>query len=163
MLLKNLLTKSIIVSSYFVASGLLSGYVPKSPGTAGSFTCLIIWYLCHNFLIMHNITVILTVIILGLITSQICLYDQRQTAPTITDPQFIVIDEWAGMLIALHFIPSPSVFWLLISFALFRFFDITKLGPIGWSEKLPAALGIMADDILAGAAAAGMIYGLKNI
>ena len=39
---------------------------------------------------------------------------------------------------------------LLLSFILFRFFDITKIGPIKKFENLPNGIGIMADDIVAG-------------
>ena len=39
---------------------------------------------------------------------------------------------------------------LLLSFVLFRFFDITKIGPIKRFENLPNGIGIMADDIVAG-------------
>ena len=39
---------------------------------------------------------------------------------------------------------------LTLSFLLFRFFDISKLGPIKKFETLPGGLGIMADDVIAG-------------
>ena len=39
---------------------------------------------------------------------------------------------------------------VILSFLLFRFFDITKIGPIKKFENLPNGLGIMADDIIAG-------------
>ena len=40
--------------------------------------------------------------------------------------------------------------WAFISF---RFFDIVKLGLIGWADNLDGALGVLLDDILAGIAA----------
>lgn len=69
------------------------------------------------------------------------------------DPGRIVIDEVCGQLIALAFLPPgwPAV---AVSFALFRFFDIIKPGPIRKLEKLPGGWGIMADDVAAGLAAA---------
>ncbi len=45
------------------------------------------------------------------------------------------------------------IFWLW-AFVSFRFFDIVKLGLVGWADKLDGALGVMLDDILAGVAAA---------
>ena len=36
---------------------------------------------------------------------------------------------------------------------LFRVFDIAKPWPVGWFERLPGAVGIMADDLAAGAVA----------
>ena len=42
--------------------------------------------------------------------------------------------------------------WLW-AFVSFRFFDIVKLGLIGWADNLNGALGVLLDDILAGIAA----------
>jgi phosphatidylglycerophosphatase A len=41
-----------------------------------------------------------------------------------------------------------------IAFALFRVLDIWKPPPIGRAQDLPGGWGVMADDLLAGAAAA---------
>ena len=70
-------------------------------------------------------------------------------------PKEVVIDEFAGQFIAvLSTISSESIFItflsLMLSFLLFRFFDITKIGPIKRFENLPGGIGIMADDIIAG-------------
>ena len=66
-----------------------------------------------------------------------------------TDPGAIVIDEIAGMLIALFWIP---VGWpgLLVGFLAFRAFDIVKPFPARTAERLPAGWGVMADDVVAG-------------
>lgn len=83
-------------------------------------------------------------------------------APAIDDPSEVVIDEAVGMLIALwplsagltltgaaaHVWPWPG--WVL-GFLLFRFFDIVKPPPVRWAERVPGALGVMLDDIVAGA------------
>ena len=66
-----------------------------------------------------------------------------------------MIDEVSGQLIAiLACIQSEKFTYiflsLLLSFILFRFFDITKIGPIKKFENLPNGIGIMADDIVAG-------------
>ena len=71
------------------------------------------------------------------------------------DPSEVVVDEFAGQFIViLATIDTDNklhvALSLLISFSLFRFFDITKLGPIKKMENLKGGLGIMADDILAG-------------
>jgi phosphatidylglycerophosphatase A len=65
------------------------------------------------------------------------------------DPSYIVIDEWVGQWIALSFLPV-SLSYGLIALALFRFFDISKVGPVGYFEKLPGAIGVMLDDVVAG-------------
>jgi len=81
------------------------------------------------------------------------------------DPGEIVIDEVAGMFIALlplsaglwHAEAAPWLFpwpgWVA-AFVLFRIFDITKPGPVGWADRRNDALGVMLDDIIAGAFAA---------
>ena len=57
-----------------------------------------------------------------------------------------------GQWIALLPLAHPSVAGAVLAFAAFRLFDIAKPGPVGWAERLPGALGVMADDVLAGAA-----------
>lgn len=74
------------------------------------------------------------------------------------DPGWVVIDEAAGQALALAALPAVAgwgfVAWVLVGFALFRLFDIQKPGPIGWIDRQPGALGVMGDDMLAGAFAA---------
>jgi phosphatidylglycerophosphatase A len=65
------------------------------------------------------------------------------------DPQFVVIDEVAGQLIAL--IAAPLT-WksFLAGFILFRVFDIIKPPPVRQLERLPEGTGIVLDDVAAG-------------
>ena len=65
------------------------------------------------------------------------------------DPKQIVIDEFAGMAVALVGV-GTTIEHVFLAFIAFRFFDIVKLPPINKLEKLPGGLGITADDILAG-------------
>ncbi|MES2849215.1 MAG: phosphatidylglycerophosphatase A [Bacteroidota bacterium] len=65
------------------------------------------------------------------------------------DSSKVVIDEVAGMAIALLFVPHNSIF-LLSSLILFRFFDIVKPLGVRKMEKLPKGWGVMGDDVLAG-------------
>jgi phosphatidylglycerophosphatase A len=68
------------------------------------------------------------------------------------DSQRIVVDEVIGQMIAFFFLATPGFSWtaVLIGFALFRAFDITKPFPIGHLERLPGGLGVIADDVGAG-------------
>jgi phosphatidylglycerophosphatase A len=65
------------------------------------------------------------------------------------DPQFVVIDEVVGQLIALIGVPLA---WktFLAGFILFRAFDILKPPPVRQLEKLPEGTGIVLDDVAAG-------------
>jgi phosphatidylglycerophosphatase A len=65
------------------------------------------------------------------------------------DPQFVVIDEVAGQLIALIAVPLA---WktFLAGLILFRAFDIVKPPPVRQLERLPEGTGIVLDDVAAG-------------
>ena len=68
------------------------------------------------------------------------------------DPGWIVVDEAAGMLLALAGLSVDSSIWgVMIAFGLFRVFDIFKPWPISWADQQKGAFGVMLDDIVAGA------------
>jgi phosphatidylglycerophosphatase A len=75
----------------------------------------------------------------------------------IKDPQFVVIDEVAGQLIALVAVPLA---WksFLAAFILFRVFDIVKPPPVRQLESLREGAGIVLDDIAAGLYALGAMH-----
>ncbi|HSU04646.1 MAG TPA: phosphatidylglycerophosphatase A [Acetobacteraceae bacterium] len=77
------------------------------------------------------------------------------------DPGWVVIDEVAGQWIALLGLSQPTSLGLLAAFALFRLLDITKLGPVGWADRQHGPLGIMADDLFAGALAAAVLWAIR--
>ena len=67
------------------------------------------------------------------------------------DASIINIDEMVGMWLSLVFLPDGiSWIWWIVAFFLFRFFDILKPFPVGWSQKLRGGWGVMMDDIFAG-------------
>jgi len=66
------------------------------------------------------------------------------------DPQRFVLDEVVGMQIALLGVPSDLT-QVVVALVLFRLFDILKPPPIHQAEGLRGGLGVMADDLLAGA------------
>jgi phosphatidylglycerophosphatase A len=65
------------------------------------------------------------------------------------DPQFVVIDEVAGQMVALIAVPLA---WkpVLAAFLFFRVFDIVKPPPVRQLEAIPEGSGIVLDDIAAG-------------
>ncbi len=126
-----------------IASIFYVGYLPVAPGTLGSLAALVPYYfISHNAIIMA--AVILIVVVLGFITA-----GKAEKIFGEKDPDEIVIDEFAGMLISLYRIP-PVMGYVVTGFLLFRFFDIVKPKPISSLEKLNGSLGIMSDDIIAG-------------
>jgi phosphatidylglycerophosphatase A len=93
------------------------------------------------------------VIVLGTIAIRLSLDSESAN-----DPQWVVIDEWAGLFVALIGTDVTVLWQVLLAVILFRIFDISKVGPIRSAERLPGAVGIMADDVVAGGfALLGMI------
>jgi len=65
------------------------------------------------------------------------------------DPGAIVVDEVAGMALAVLTVPlTPAV--LIAGFVLFRVFDIVKPYPANALQRLPGGVGVMIDDLVAG-------------
>ncbi|MGH9661013.1 MAG: phosphatidylglycerophosphatase A family protein, partial [Bryobacteraceae bacterium] len=79
------------------------------------------------------------------------------------DPGVVVIDEFLGQWLALagvaaHNTASYNPRSWLAAFVLFRLFDILKPWPCRELERLPGGVGIVADDIAAGAMAALVLW-----
>lgn len=129
----------IIVTSFYI------GKLPIAPGTWASAIATIVWlnlFDDSNSYLLPFLSIIL--LIIGTFFSYLSLKRSNDH-----DPSYIVIDEWVGQWIALSFLPV-SLSYGLIALALFRFFDISKVGPVGYFEKLPGAIGVMLDDVAAG-------------
>ncbi|HTC49706.1 MAG TPA: phosphatidylglycerophosphatase A [Candidatus Aquilonibacter sp.] len=73
------------------------------------------------------------------------------------DPQFVVIDEVAGQLVALIAVPLAWKY-LLAAFILFRVFDIVKPPPVRQLEAMPEGAGIVMDDVAAGLYALAVMH-----
>jgi phosphatidylglycerophosphatase A len=65
------------------------------------------------------------------------------------DPSVVVVDEVAGQMLALVAVPLEWKY-LVVSFILFRGFDIFKPPPLRSLERFPGGWGIMLDDLGAG-------------
>lgn len=89
------------------------------------------------------------------------------------DRKEFVIDEVAGMWIALWPVSYGAGFaevdildlypgWI-VAFLAFRLFDIWKPGPVGWADRRKTPLGVMLDDVIAGAMAAVVVVVLAAI
>lgn len=78
------------------------------------------------------------------------------------DPSECVIDELSGQWLACLAAPA-TLLGFAAAFVAFRVFDIWKPWPASAAEKLPGGLGVMADDIVAGAMAAILIAALHAV
>jgi phosphatidylglycerophosphatase A len=80
------------------------------------------------------------------------------------DPGWVVVDEAAGQALALAALPAAAPLWaVLAAFGLFRLFDITKPGPVGWADRQEGAVGVMLDDVVAGALAGAVLLGAQGL
>ena len=121
------------------------GYIPIASGTFGSMAGIILGYIIY--LIEFNLFYILIPIlfILGVISSNIY---EKQT--NIKDSSIIVIDEVVGQLISMMFFMHNN-FLVILSFFIFRFFDILKPWPASYIDnKIKGGMGVMLDDVIAG-------------
>lgn len=125
------------------------GRVKPGPGTWGSAATVIIWYGLTRLIPLHLQTLSAILLSIAVVAIGIPAATQVARAYARKDPQFVVIDEVAGQLIALIAIP---ITWksLLAGFILFRGFDILKPPPIRSLERLPEGAGIVLDDVVAG-------------
>ena len=128
------------------------GRIPLAPGTASSLAAAIILSrLRPNPELLWAVLVIIG--IAGLWSAGVCARIWR-----IKDPSAVVIDEFLGMGLALALFPGTGPESVATAFVLFRLFDILKPPPINRLEDLIGGLGIMADDVAAGIAAAGIMW-----
>ena len=131
----------IVIATFF---GI--GHLPVAPGTwASAATALIVYFTplaTAPFLLLAGITT--AVFIVGIFAATA---SEKHFAKK--DPRPCVIDEVAGQMVALWFLPRQALLYIA-AFFLFRIFDILKPFPVNRSESLPYGLGIMADDVLAG-------------
>jgi phosphatidylglycerophosphatase A len=121
------------------------GYLPLMPGTFGSLVGIGVFLLLKSWAVQLVAIVLITWV-------GIWAASRTERVLALKDPGIVVVDEVAGQMIAL--IPV-SVFglgwvWIIVSFILFRLFDIFKPYPARRFEALRSGLGVMADDLVAG-------------
>ena len=133
------------------------GLLPLAPGTWGSAVGVGI-YLTLRLLVLdkgHFPFLAAELITIVCITfAGIWAASQTERLSGRKDPGKVVVDEVAGQLIALVPVTLVSIWsWpvlVIVSFILFRFFDIVKPYPARRLEGLHGGLGIMCDDLIAG-------------
>lgn len=140
-----------------------SGLAPKAPGTFGTLAALPVGM--ASLLFLGPQTLFLATILVTLIA--IKAIDTYEQAGNPHDDKRIVIDELAGMWLALSIAPGIMVApealleWQngflvqsLVAFAFFRLYDIRKPSLIGRIDReAKGGIGVMGDDLLAGALA----------
>lgn len=134
----------------WLASWFGAGFLSPAPGTWGSLAGLIcglpVYALGGTASLLAGAIIVTT---LGLWAAQ--AFDRDAGGH---DSKMIVIDEVAGQWIAM--VPAAlNPVLLVLSFLLFRAFDILKPWPVSYfDKKIDGAAGVMGDDLVAGILAA---------
>jgi phosphatidylglycerophosphatase A len=119
------------------------GYAPVAPGTFGSAAALPIYWLLRTYgCWWAELGVIAALFAVGVWSGTVA---ERQLGH---DPAPVVIDEVAGMLITLAWLPV-NIVGALVGFLVFRILDVVKPWPSRRFESLHGGLGVMADDGMA--------------
>ena len=137
-----------------IASGCGTGFAPFAPGTVASAVALIIGVLC-----LHVSPFVLP--FFAAIAAFAGLWSVT-AARAQNDPGWVVIDEYAGQWLAMCGLAHATSFGIIAAFLIFRLLDITKPGPIAWADRQNTPAGIMADDIIAGAIGAGILWAMRS-
>ncbi|RKF15185.1 phosphatidylglycerophosphatase A [Roseovarius spongiae] len=137
-----------------------AGHMRPAPGTWGSFVALPMAWLLH---VIGGPWLLIIFIIVAFISGLLATANVTRGQAD-HDPSFVVIDEVVGQWIALlplsigaaHAGAAITALWpgWIAAFVLFRLFDIIKPGPVGWADRRGDVLGVMLDDVIAGAFAA---------
>lgn len=150
-----------------LAFGFGSGLAPKAPGTFGALTAVLLFPLLALLPLPAYLLFVAAATGFGIL---ICAH--AADALGVHDDGRIVWDEFAGQWIGLTpLVLAPAWYqdWhsavsLVGGFALFRLLDIAKPWPIGYLDrKLQGGLGIMLDDVVAGALTALVLWFLRGV
>jgi phosphatidylglycerophosphatase A len=145
--------------AHVLSLGFGSGLSPIAPGTAGTLWAWGIFVLLQDRLTESQWGWLIAIsLALGLWACSLTAKRLR-----VLDPSSIVWDEIAAFWLVLWLVSPTSFLGQAVAFALFRFFDAVKPGPVGWADQLfhrvdpatdpnawhKASVGIMLDDLVA--------------
>ena len=135
-----------------------SGYFPAAPGTAGTAAAIPLWWLLRQDAVplwaYFAATAVVTL-------TGIAAADRAGKYYGVADSGHIVIDEVAGYLITMAFLPR-SAFAALCGFVLFRICDVLKPPPARFFDVDPRwknGAGVVLDDVFAGVWACALTWG----
>ena len=143
--------------AHFIALGFGSGLSPVAPGTAGTLWAWLAYLVLQGYLTTTQIGWLIAASLpVGWWACTVCARNMR-----VADPGAIVWDEVVAFWAILWLVMPAGVIGQLVAFALFRFFDAVKPGPVAWADKLfkqrdaaqpdwwRAGFGIILDDLVA--------------
>ncbi len=127
------------------------GFLPKAPGTWGALLAVILWlplYLWATQPVIFIVTLSATIIYCVTGTWASTESEKYWGKDPVVACADETVGQWASML-PLSGIGVTPWWMILLSFVLFRLFDIFKPLGIRWFERLRGGYGMMADDLMA--------------
>ncbi|MEP7300737.1 MAG: phosphatidylglycerophosphatase A [Caldimonas sp.] len=142
--------------AHLVALGFGSGLSPVAPGTVGTLWAWFVWVALQPAL--SDSTRAIVLVVTTLVGWWACTVTARHLAQA--DPSAIVWDEVVAFWCVLWLITPCPLWFQAVAFALFRFFDAAKPGPVAWADRLfklrrgrpigwAQGFGILLDDFVA--------------
>lgn len=138
--------------AHWLALGFGSGLSPVAPGTVGTLWAWLAWWALGLWLSPAALGVLLAV------SLPLAWWASTRAAEHLhtPDPSAIVADEIVAFWLILWLLLPAGWLAQCVAFALFRFFDAVKPGPVGWADRLfhdssgwRGGLGILLDDLVA--------------
>ena len=139
--------------AHFISFGFGSGLAPRAPGTVGTLIAFPLYWLLTPYLTIKTYLIMLVWAFgIGVLVCE-------KTGRTLGEADYggIVWDEIVAFLLVMFFTPMAgsfstptAIFWNVLAFSLFRFFDIVKPPPIRHFDiHWHGGMGVMFDDIVA--------------
>jgi len=123
------------------------GNVPKAPGTLGSLLAIPAYLAAP---VLWRPSLFAALLLVAAVVAAVAIADRADRLIGEHDSGRIVIDEIAGMLVALAGLP-PSALAIALAFTAFRVFDIAKPWPAGAVDRSwPGGAGVVLDDVVSG-------------
>ncbi len=137
--------------AHLIALGFGSGLSPVAPGTVGTLWGWLAFVVVQQWLSLPQLALVtLAALPVGWWA---CTVTARHMG--IADPGAVVWDEIVAIWLILLLVMPTGLLGQLLAFALFRFFDTVKPGPVGWADKhfkgmgWRGGFGILFDDVVA--------------
>jgi phosphatidylglycerophosphatase A len=137
--------------AHFIALGFGAGLSPLAPGTAGTLWAWLAYLLLQTRLTSAQIGGLIAVsTLVGWWACTVTAKNMR-----VADPGSIVWDEVVAFWLVLWLIMPTGFGGQVVAFALFRFFDAVKPGPVAWADchfkglNARGGFGILFDDTVA--------------
>ena len=144
--------------AYLLATWFGCGYVPLMPGTAGTLGAVPLYLLLRPLGVPVVLAAAFVLTAVGIWAAEAVVVHSGKK-----DPQIVVIDEVAGVMITLAAAPHT---WagVIAGVVLFRVFDQWKPFPARWAERnLPGGWGVVLDDVAAGMWGALVVVALARL